>query len=288
MPSLAHFVAVLACSAALSVASPLEDIFGRSVGDSCKAPEGKGTCQNTSKCKGISYPTGLCPNDPNDVQCCVNIKCNADGGSGYCRSKSNNGCPNGKFHPGTKAPYPCPGDDDILCCIESGGGGSEPPPPPPPSGGGSDVGSKILAKALEAKGLPYAWGGGSCKGPSHGDEPTEIGFDCSGLVSWAVCQITGRDLFSEGLRVTRSMYCASESKLKYKKYPLSQRKAGDAIFFGGACDCGNSETIHHVGLMMDAGDRMWNAPNNRVNKVQENSIKGFSEEPCPSVIRFTN
>jgi hypothetical protein len=49
-------------------ASPVEDIFGRSVGGSCKAPEGRGSCQNTSNCKGISYPTGLCPNDPNDVQ----------------------------------------------------------------------------------------------------------------------------------------------------------------------------------------------------------------------------
>lgn len=44
----------------------------------------------------------------------------------------------------------------------------------------------------------------------------EIGYDCSGLIGWAVCQVTGRDLFSEGLRVTRSMYCASEEKLRYK------------------------------------------------------------------------
>ena len=48
------------------------------------------------------------------------------------------------------------------------------------------------------------WAGGNCKGKTGG------GFDCSGLVSWAVCQVTGRDLFKEGLRVTRSMYCASE------------------------------------------------------------------------------
>lgn len=44
----------------------------------------------------------------------------------------------------------------------------------------------------------------------------EIGYDCSGLVAWAVCQVTGRNLFAEGLRVTRSMYCASESRLRYK------------------------------------------------------------------------
>lgn len=96
----------------------------------------------------------------------------------------------------------------------------------------------------------------------------DIGFDCSGLVAWAVCQVTGRNLFSEGLRVTHSMYCASEAKLKYKyvsgvdrglmivtnmvkrKYPYAQRKLGDAVFFGGACSCSNPDTIHHVGLMM--------------------------------------
>ena len=47
---------------------PFEEIFGRAVGDSCRAKEGSGSCQNTSNCKGISYPIGLCPYDPDDVQ----------------------------------------------------------------------------------------------------------------------------------------------------------------------------------------------------------------------------
>ncbi|CAI7612126.1 unnamed protein product [Penicillium pancosmium] len=155
----------------------------------------------------------------------------------------------------------------------------------------TDVGKKILSTAMTAKGTPYAWGGGSCSGPSDDQPPYDygdVGYDCSGLVCWAVCKVTGRDLFTEGLRVTSSMYCASESKLGYKKHPLSKRRAGDAIFFGGECDCNESGSIHHVGLMMDSGDRMWNAPNDRVNQVQENSIKGFGEEPCPYVIRFTS
>lgn len=81
------------------------------------------------------------------------------------------------------------------------------------------------------------------------------------------------------------------------------------MFFGGSCDCGNPDTIHHVGLMMyaypislhlhrlfslhhlltfsrDSGDRMWNAPNDDVNQVQENNISGFGEKPCPDVVRF--
>lgn len=36
----------------------------------------------------------------------------------------------------------------------------------------------------------------------------------------------------------------------FRKHPYSERKAGDAVFFGGKCDCNDRETIHHVGLMM--------------------------------------
>jgi NlpC/P60 family len=124
---------------------------------------------------------------------------------------SNNGCSGGSFHAGSSAPYPCPGDNDIQCCIQDTS-------PPPPRGGDS-VGAQVLAKAETAAGTPYAWGGGSCSGPSHDEPPYEygdIGYDCSGLVCWALCQVTGRDLFTEGLRNTHTMYCASESDLKYK------------------------------------------------------------------------
>ncbi|KAM5430510.1 hypothetical protein McanMca71_006852 [Microsporum canis] len=256
-------------------------LFERAIGSKCNAPEGEGSCQTTGNCKGISYPQALCPNDPNDVQCCVEHQCSTGAGSGFCRSVSNNGCPGGHFDKGSGPDWPCPGSDDIQCCIK-GGDDNDPP-------GDGSVGQKILEKAMTAAGVPYAWGGGSCDGPT-GDMPPwdfgEIGYDCSGLVSWAVCQVTGRDLFKEGLRVTRVMYCASESKLRYKKHPYAERQPGDAVFFGGRCDCGKPDTIHHVGLMMDSGDRMWNAPNDKINKVQENSISRFGERPCPYVIRF--
>ncbi|KAL4735244.1 hypothetical protein BDV11DRAFT_174042 [Aspergillus similis] len=87
------------------------------------------------------------------------------------------------------------------------------------------VGQTILEKALTAEGTPYAWGGGSCDGPSDDQPPYDygdVGYDCSGLVCWAVCQVTGRYLFTEGLRVTSSMYCASEETLGYK-YVCSKR-----------------------------------------------------------------
>lgn len=46
-------------------------------------------------------------------------------------------------------------------------------------------------------------------------------------------------------------------------------------------------TVDNANKGRDSGDRMWNAPNDNVNQVQENSISGFSDTPCPYVIRFT-
>jgi hypothetical protein len=64
------------------------------------------------------------------------------------------------------------------------------------------------------------------------------------------------------------MYCADQATLGYAKYPFSQRKKGDAVFFGGACDCSTWGSVHHMGLVMeDGGDMMWNAPNDQVNRV---------------------
>lgn len=123
--------------------------------------------------------------------------------AGYCRSVQNNGCSGGYFTPNY-----CPGPRDIQCCVKND---TEPTPPP-----GVDLGEKILTKAMEAEDTPYVWAGGDCNGPTDPDGTGTSGFDCSGLLSWAVCQVTGRSLFGERLRVTRDMYCASEERLEYK------------------------------------------------------------------------
>ncbi|EEP80877.1 conserved hypothetical protein [Uncinocarpus reesii 1704] len=189
------------------------------------------------------------------------VRCAVDSDSGLCRSVEEfyhgdastwSGSDMHRRRVDTGPPRPAP---DRELPEEKGPNNPPEKPKGPPSDNG-DVGKRILQKALTAKGKPYAWGGGSCKGPTGDIAPKnhgEVGFDCSGLVCWAVCQVTGRDLFAENLRVTSSMYCASEKKLKYK----------------------------------DSGDRMWNAPNDRVNKVQENRITKFGAKPCPYVIRFT-
>jgi hypothetical protein len=102
--------------------------------------------------------------------------CTVDGGTGTCASTSA-GCPGGSFHAGSGPPWPCAGGDDVQCCIPDGFA------PPPPSG--TSVGAAVLAKVMTAAGTPYAWGGGSCQGPSHDNPPWQygdIGYDCPGLV----------------------------------------------------------------------------------------------------------
>lgn len=50
-------------------------LFTRAINSKCKAPLGRGTCQHTANCPGVSYPTGLCPKDPKDVQVCLGFWC---------------------------------------------------------------------------------------------------------------------------------------------------------------------------------------------------------------------
>ncbi|KAK2761658.1 hypothetical protein FQN54_001486 [Arachnomyces sp. PD_36] len=145
-----------------------------------------------------------------------------------------------------------------------------------------DIGQAILDKAREAAGIPYAWGGGSCDGPTGDIAPYdngETGFDCSGLVNWALCQVTDVDVFGTSMRVTQGMYCDMESELGFPKLAYEDRAVGDAVFFGDACEC---DDIYHVGLVTEDLDVMWNAPNDDINEPVDSTIS----DPCPYVVRL--
>ena len=71
-----------------------------------------------------------------------------------------------------------------------------------------------------------------------------------------------------------------------RKIKFADRRAGDAVFFGGECDCLNDPNgIHHVGLMMDSEYTMWNALKTGTNVRKDNFAK-WDEKACPYVIRF--
>ncbi|GBF17371.1 peptidoglycan endopeptidase RipA precursor [Rhodococcus sp. Br-6] len=58
---------------------------------------------------------------------------------------------------------------------------------------GSPFARAMIAAASRHQGLPYVWGGGTPTGPSAGDGRTgELGFDCSGLVQYAVAQASNQ------------------------------------------------------------------------------------------------
>lgn len=50
------------------------------------------------------------------------------------------------------------------------------------------TGPGIVKAAESQKGKPYVYGGGGCKGATHG------GFDCSGLTQYAVCKAQGKTI----------------------------------------------------------------------------------------------
>lgn len=72
-----------------------------------------------------------------------------------------------------------------------------------------------------------------------------------------------------------------------RKVKWVNRRAGDAVFFGGKCDCANNPAgIHHVGLMMDSGHTMFNALKTGT-RIRKDNFKNWGEKACPYVIRFT-
>ena len=113
-----HSFYLILCFASLASTHP--NLPPRSVGSSCTTPDGKGTCQHTSNCKGWSIPgpsPGYCPNDPDDVQCCVQKTCSPPGQIGICQN-TNKPC-SGQYNSGNF----CPGDNSIQCCPTGGSQG---------------------------------------------------------------------------------------------------------------------------------------------------------------------
>ncbi|MFI9507352.1 peptidoglycan DD-metalloendopeptidase family protein [Nocardia sp. NPDC052566] len=102
---------------------------------------------------------------------------------------------------------------------------------------GSPFAQALIAAASTQIGLPYVWGGGNSSGPTAGaGETGEIGFDCSGLILYAVAQA------SHG---TITLPHLTNEQVKYGR-PVT----GDAIAPG---DVVFTNATGHVGIWLGSG-----------------------------------
>ena len=98
----------------------------------------------------------------------------------------------------------------------------------------SGYGAAILRAALSERGVPYVYGGGNQYGPTNG------GFDCSGLVVYAVYQATQKVLYHQAAYQWQNS--ASEGAIRVSQSALIR---GDIVFFAGS---GSADSPGHVGI----------------------------------------
>ncbi|KAL8950654.1 MAG: hypothetical protein Q9222_003313 [Ikaeria aurantiellina] len=93
----------------------------------CSIDGTPGVCITTTSCSSAdgSFRSGFCPNDPDNVRCCIKPEC---GSGGKCQPEST--CS------GTTRTGLCPGPADFKCCEPSSGGGG---------GGGGSAGDHSLS-----------------------------------------------------------------------------------------------------------------------------------------------
>ncbi|CNE78263.1 NLP/P60 protein [Mycobacterium tuberculosis] len=117
----------------------------------------------------------------------------------------------------------------------------------------TSLGRRIVAEAKAQRGVPYSWGGGGPSGKSRGiccspggyDGRKTIGFDCSGLVQYAVYRA------SKG-RITMPRV-ADEQVHRGKPVTRNSMRPGDLIGFD------HGQGVTHIGIYIGDG-RMVHAP----------------------------
>lgn len=119
----------------------------------CSIDGTPGVCVTTTNCAAAdgSFRSGFCPNDPDNVRCCIKPEC---GSGGNCRPTST--CD------GTSKAGLCPGPTDFQCC-QSGGGGS------PGSGSAGD-------HSLSANGVDFIAGFEGFRANFYNDAAVSLDF----------------------------------------------------------------------------------------------------------------
>jgi cell wall-associated NlpC family hydrolase len=126
--------------------------------------------------------------------------------------------------------------------------------------GAGTFAAREIAAAQKYLGTPYAWAGGDFLGPTRGqcaggaaiNDCDKVGFDCSGLVLYAVY------VASRG--AIRLSHSADEQTRHGTPVPIGRLQPGDLISFS---DPGAS-VAHHVGIYL-GNDQLLNAPESNEN-----------------------
>jgi len=155
--------------------------------------------------------------------------------------------------------------------------GTPGPSGPVPVGSAGTVNAAILAAAEAQTGLPYVYAGGSLTGPS-GTDPYDgrgPGFDCSGLVRYAVYQGTGGKV--ELPRVSRDQ---GEAGTNIDQVPVNQVQPGDLIAFKfDDVNGGGPTDWTHIGLVSAVSNgiptQMFNAPESGKNLGYADLTRAF-------------
>lgn len=114
-------------------------------------------------------------------------------------------------------------------------------------GGGLPYGQAVnivIEAARSQFGVPYVYGGGGPKGPSTSllakGNFSDIGFDCSGLTSYAFAQA--------GITLPRTAATQWAATRAIKEVPAGSEQPGDLVFFSSV---GSVSAPGHVGIVID-------------------------------------
>lgn len=180
-------------------------------------------------------------------------------------------------------------DPQLLANLPAGGAvqGCQDGGPGEGPGPGDGTGAGIVAAAQHYLGTPYSWGGGDTTGPTTGiyssaslDGTSTVGFDCSGLVIYAVHHATGITL----------PHSAEAQGKDSRGTPVprdwAQLQPGDVISFSQD-GSGAPGSFGHVGIYLGDG-KMIHAP--RPGKsVEVVQLQGstYYEPMAWSILRYT-
>lgn len=152
------------------------------------------------------------------------------------------------------------------------------------------VGQAIANAAASQVGRTYCWDGGTASGPSHGKgdwegeaplctNPATVGFDCTGLVIYAVNQGTGG-------RVTITNHSSGQAATVPGQWVTSESalQPGDIVYFGkNRGDISHAAIYAGGGMIWDANTAFWTYPDG----VRERTLSSERSLGFVGAVRIT-